>query len=105
MSRRLRSGWNIASTRRLPSKVITLHGTASFGVALYPEDGTTRDSLLNAADAAMYAAKIQKTTDRNTSGEASAPDHADRWSTGCLAGLRGSRYSAGFGRHVLRCLA
>jgi len=27
------------------------------GVALYPEDGATRDSLLSAADAAMYVAK------------------------------------------------
>ena len=34
-----------------------LEGSASFGVALYPEDGATRDSLLNAADAAMYEAK------------------------------------------------
>ncbi len=32
-------------------------GSASIGVALYPEDGDTRDSILNAADAAMYAAK------------------------------------------------
>ena len=34
-----------------------LHGSASVGIALYPEDGATKDSLLNAADAAMYAAK------------------------------------------------
>jgi len=34
-----------------------LHGAASVGIALYPEDGATRDSLLNAADAAMYTAK------------------------------------------------
>ena len=34
-----------------------LHGSASVGVAVYPEDGTTKDSLLSAADAAMYAAK------------------------------------------------
>jgi GGDEF domain-containing protein len=30
------------------------------GIALYPEDGTTRDSLLSAADAAMYVAKQTK---------------------------------------------
>jgi diguanylate cyclase (GGDEF)-like protein len=34
-----------------------LRGSASVGVALYPEDATTRDSLLSAADAAMYVAK------------------------------------------------
>jgi diguanylate cyclase (GGDEF)-like protein len=39
---------------------LTLEGTASFGIALYPEDGATRDSLLSAADAAMYAAKNGK---------------------------------------------
>jgi diguanylate cyclase (GGDEF)-like protein len=34
-----------------------LHGGASVGIALYPEDGTNNDSLLCAADAAMYVAK------------------------------------------------
>jgi diguanylate cyclase (GGDEF)-like protein len=34
-----------------------LQGSASVGIALYPEDGTTGDSLLSAADAAMYVAK------------------------------------------------
>jgi diguanylate cyclase (GGDEF)-like protein len=34
-----------------------LHGSASFGIALYPEDSATRDHLLGAADTAMYAAK------------------------------------------------
>jgi diguanylate cyclase (GGDEF)-like protein len=34
-----------------------LQGSASVGVALYPEDGVTRDSLLSAADAAMYVTK------------------------------------------------
>ncbi len=36
-----------------------LKGSASFGIALYPEDGTTRDILLSIADAAMYAAKLR----------------------------------------------
>jgi len=36
---------------------VQLRGSASTGIALYPEDGATRDSLLGAADAAMYAAK------------------------------------------------
>jgi diguanylate cyclase (GGDEF)-like protein len=34
-----------------------LHGSASVGLAIYPEDGGTRDSLLSASDAAMYVAK------------------------------------------------
>jgi len=34
-----------------------LRGSASVGIALYPEDATTRDSLLSTADAAMYVAK------------------------------------------------
>jgi diguanylate cyclase (GGDEF)-like protein len=34
-----------------------LHGSASVGFALYPEDGITKDSLLSAADAAMYVSK------------------------------------------------
>jgi diguanylate cyclase (GGDEF)-like protein len=34
-----------------------LQGAASVGIALYPEDGNTRDGLLSAADAAMYAIK------------------------------------------------
>jgi diguanylate cyclase (GGDEF)-like protein len=37
-----------------------LRGGASVGVALYPEDGTSADSLLSAADAAMYVAKHTK---------------------------------------------
>jgi diguanylate cyclase (GGDEF)-like protein len=37
-----------------------LHGSASIGFALYPEDGSTKDSLLSAADTAMYVAKHVK---------------------------------------------
>ncbi len=37
-----------------------LHGSASVGLAIYPEDGATRDSLLSASDAAMYVAKHTK---------------------------------------------
>jgi diguanylate cyclase (GGDEF)-like protein len=37
-----------------------LHGSASVGIGVYPEDGTTRDSLLSAADAAMYVNKQTK---------------------------------------------
>lgn len=32
-----------------------VNGSASVGFALYPEDAVTADSLLSAADAAMYA--------------------------------------------------
>jgi predicted signal transduction protein with EAL and GGDEF domain len=35
----------------------TVQGSASLGIALYPEDGETRDSLLSSADASMYVAK------------------------------------------------
>jgi len=38
----------------------TLKGSASFGIALYPEDSATTDGLLGAADAAMYAVKNKK---------------------------------------------
>jgi diguanylate cyclase (GGDEF)-like protein len=34
-----------------------LRGAASVGVAMYPDDGTTSDGLLNAADSAMYSTK------------------------------------------------
>jgi len=34
-----------------------LQGTASLGIALYPEHAATRDGLLSSADAAMYVAK------------------------------------------------
>jgi diguanylate cyclase (GGDEF)-like protein len=34
-----------------------IHGSASIGIALYPEDGASRDSLLSAADAEMYVNK------------------------------------------------
>jgi diguanylate cyclase (GGDEF)-like protein len=34
-----------------------LHGSASVGMAVYPEDANTKDGLLSAADAAMYIVK------------------------------------------------
>ncbi|MGA2219709.1 MAG: GGDEF domain-containing protein [Terracidiphilus sp.] len=37
-----------------------LNGAASIGVALYPQEGAIKDSLLSAADAAMYLVKNRK---------------------------------------------
>ena len=37
-----------------------LQCSASFGLAIYPEDGSTRDELLDIADAAMYSVKVGK---------------------------------------------
>jgi len=46
-----------------------LHGSASVGMAIYPEDGNTKDTLLSASDAAMYVVKHtkqQRVTVRNS---------------------------------------
>lgn len=43
-----------------PVEGYVLNGSASVGLAIYPEDGTTRDSLLSASDAAMYVSKHTK---------------------------------------------
>jgi diguanylate cyclase (GGDEF)-like protein len=40
-----------------------LHGSASFGVAVFPMDATTRDGLLSIADAAMYVEKHARRND------------------------------------------
>jgi diguanylate cyclase (GGDEF)-like protein len=40
----------------------SIHGAASLGIALYPEDGATKDTLLKTADAAMYATKNARGT-------------------------------------------
>ncbi len=57
----------------------TLRGSASLGVALYPEDGTTKDSLLSAADAAMYVTKHTRKLDQTLAAqEDSALETEDR---------------------------
>jgi diguanylate cyclase (GGDEF)-like protein len=43
-----------------PVEGYVLIGSASVGLAIYPEDGATRDSLLSASDAAMYVSKHTK---------------------------------------------
>jgi len=48
-----------------------LTGSASVGVAIYPEDGGNKDSLLSAADAAMY---VGKHTRRQAMGTAAQGD-------------------------------
>jgi diguanylate cyclase (GGDEF)-like protein len=41
---------------------LQIHGSASIGTALYPQDAITRDGLLNAADVTMYAVKRTRQT-------------------------------------------
>jgi diguanylate cyclase (GGDEF)-like protein len=52
-----------------------LHGSASVGLAIYPEDAPSADSLLSAADAAMYAVK-QSRQSQNPESTAAAQDLA-----------------------------
>ena len=50
----------VADRLRTALRSLSVNGqatTASFGIALYPTDGTTRTALLRAADRALYAAK------------------------------------------------
>jgi diguanylate cyclase (GGDEF)-like protein len=53
-----------------------IRGATSTGIALYPDDGTTKDALLHAADARMYVAKHAKggpsSQGRQTSGASTA---------------------------------
>ncbi len=39
---------------------VSIRGSASFGIAVYPEDGRSRDALFNRADTGMYAAKHRR---------------------------------------------
>jgi len=57
-----------------PGEGYVIQGSASIGIALYPENGVTKDSLLSAADAAMYVIKQSRPQRRKRSG-ATEPDH------------------------------
>jgi diguanylate cyclase (GGDEF)-like protein len=57
-----------------PGEGYVIHGSASIGLALYPEDGATKDSLLSAADSAMYVTK-QSRPRRKQKPLTSEPDH------------------------------
>jgi diguanylate cyclase (GGDEF)-like protein len=46
-----------------------VNGSASIGIAVYPDHGSTRDELLNAADSAMYASKQSRSRNRATAGQ------------------------------------
>lgn len=46
---------------------ISLKGSASIGIAMYPEDSATGDNLLNVADAAMYVVKNSRKQDTSGS--------------------------------------
>jgi diguanylate cyclase (GGDEF)-like protein len=46
-----------------------VNGSASIGIAVYPDDGSTRDEVLNAADGAMYASKQRRSRNRATAGQ------------------------------------
>jgi diguanylate cyclase (GGDEF)-like protein len=45
---------------------LSLHAAASFGFAIFPDDGITDDNLLAAADSAMYVAKNKNRFTRST---------------------------------------
>jgi diguanylate cyclase (GGDEF)-like protein len=53
-----------------------LRGSASVGIALYPEDADTKDGLLRAADAAMYVEKNARRGAAHASDSHSEPDLA-----------------------------
>ena len=55
-----------------------LCGSASVGIALYPEDGSTKDSLLSTSDAAMYVAKHTRQKSAGVPRESAEPRHTPK---------------------------
>jgi diguanylate cyclase (GGDEF)-like protein len=55
-----------------------IHGSASLGIALYPEDAASEDSLLSKADAAMYAVKQSRRNGKQKPAGGAANDLASR---------------------------
>ena len=55
LAQRLRHA--LTSTRFLTGNGLSLSITASFGLATFPEDGNTPDTIIRSADAMMYVAK------------------------------------------------
>ncbi len=53
-----------------------LRGAASIGTAFFPDDGYTKDTLLNAADASMYAIKNSRRAAEEISQRVSSPQAA-----------------------------
>lgn len=51
---------DLRTARFLEGAGLSLHLSGSFGLATFPEDGTTVPSILRAADTMMYEAKVQR---------------------------------------------
>jgi GGDEF domain-containing protein len=49
-------------------------GSASVGIALYPDDASTRDALLRISDAAMYTAKHAHAIKKDIPAEQQEPE-------------------------------
>jgi diguanylate cyclase (GGDEF)-like protein len=56
---------------------VTLHSSASVGIAVYPKDATNKDLLFRVADTAMYAAKHAKSIPLDESIHVSHGDAAE----------------------------
>jgi diguanylate cyclase (GGDEF)-like protein len=53
-----------------------VYGSASVGLALYPEDAASADSLLSTADAAMYVVKQSRNSSKPAAADGTTPDLA-----------------------------